>query len=69
MSTKIQFWARREVEQNERANLADQLFKEFGVENHPKKDKCFELAWEHGHANRDSEVRLYFEDFVALIKD
>lgn len=44
------------------------LYKEYGVENNPKRQKCFELAWEHGHSSGFSEVENYFSEFVELIK-
>ena len=44
------------------------LFKHYGVENNPKREKAYELAWEEGHSNGYSEVEIYFSDFVHLIK-
>lgn len=43
------------------------LLAEFGVSG-PKADKCFELAWSHGHAAGLQDVAQYFEEFVELIK-
>lgn len=45
------------------------LFDAFGVTDNPKKDRCFELAWEHGHPSGYEEVYNYFGDFVELIWD
>lgn len=47
--------------------IKDTLASEFGVEDHPKLDKCFELAWEYGHGHGYSEIRKYFIDLVELI--
>jgi hypothetical protein len=45
------------------------LFDEFGVSDNPKRHKCFNLAWEYGHAHGYSEVYNHFSDYVELIKD
>lgn len=47
----------------------DDLFKEFNVTDNPKRFKCFELAWDRGHAYGLSEVYNCFSDFVELIYD
>jgi NifU-like protein involved in Fe-S cluster formation len=47
----------------------DDLFDEFGVSDNPKRHKCFNLAWENGHAHGLREVYNYFGDYVELIKD
>ena len=43
------------------------LFKEYEVEENPKKEKCFALSWEEGHASGYEEVENYFSKFVDLI--
>jgi hypothetical protein len=45
------------------------LFEDYDVSDNPKRFKCFELAWEHGHSSGLEEVYNYFEDFVELIRD
>lgn len=35
---------------------------------HPKADRLFEIAWHIGHSNGLSEVRLYYEDLLELVK-
>jgi hypothetical protein len=45
------------------------LFEEYGVTDNPKRFKCFDLAWEHGHPSGYEEVYNYFGDFVDLIRD
>ena len=45
------------------------LFGEYSVRDNPKRFKCFELAWEHGHSSGHSEVYNYFGDFVELIRE
>jgi hypothetical protein len=44
------------------------LLKAYEVENNPKADKCFNLAWEYGHAYGYSEVLTYFDELMELIK-
>lgn len=43
------------------------LFKEFGVSNNPKRDLCFERAYDIGHSFGYSEVYNVFSDLVDLI--
>jgi hypothetical protein len=45
------------------------LFDDYGVSDNPKRYKCFDLAWEHGHSSGLKEVYNYFGDFVELIRD
>lgn len=45
------------------------LFKHFKVDNNPKRDKCYSLAYEEAHAYGIESVYDKFEDFVELIKD
>jgi hypothetical protein len=60
---------------NKRAEGESNLLKEFkhdlaienGIENHPKLDKLWEKAWEHGHSSGLSEVKYWFEDLIELI--
>lgn len=52
---------------NKKQQIKDTLTSEFGVEDHLKFDKCFELAWEYGHGYGYSEIRNYFIDLVELI--
>lgn len=44
------------------------LFEEFGVTNHPKAHKVFNIAWDLGHANGYREVSYYFEKLVDIIQ-
>ncbi len=41
---------------------------EYGVEDNPKKDKLFEIAWEQGHSYGFTEVALHYAQLVELIK-
>ncbi|KKL87513.1 hypothetical protein LCGC14_1933940 [marine sediment metagenome] len=40
-----------------------------GLENHPKRDKAFELAWEYGHSSGYCKVLIYLWDIAGLLKD
>lgn len=63
---------RREYRQKEREiqeEFKQDLFKAYKVENNPKKDRCYALAWEHGHSSGLFEVLSYFDDLVDLIKE
>jgi len=44
------------------------LFQEFEVTDNPKAEKCYRLAWEHGHSSGLADVASYFGDFVELIR-
>lgn len=63
---KIREYNRKVNEITEKFKLA--LFKEHGVESNPKAEKVWSLAWEHGHSSGYSEIEIYFEEFVELIK-
>jgi hypothetical protein len=52
-----------------RREFEEDLYEEFGVQNHPKRKKVFEMAWERGHSSGYSEVCFNFEELVELIKD
>lgn len=43
------------------------LFEEFGVTDHPKADKVFDIAWDLGHADGYDSVSYYFEKLVDII--
>lgn len=45
-----------------------QLAAEEGLSDHPKLDRLYALAWEHGHANGFDDVAYYFREFASLLK-
>ena len=57
-----------EQSRKSRKEFKADLAKEFGVEDNPKFERCFELAWDYGHADGFNEVRYNFIDLVELIK-
>lgn len=59
--------ARKEEAEKEEA-FKLQLFKDLGIENHPKRDILYRIAWEWGHAYGLGEVKIYAEDLVELLR-
>ncbi len=57
-----------EQERVKTEQFRDRLFAEHGVEKNPKREACFALAWEFGHAYGYSEVEHYFAQLVTLIQ-
>ena len=43
------------------------LFEYHGIEDNPKREKAYSLAWDHGHSSGLSEVACFMEDFVVWI--
>jgi hypothetical protein len=57
------------IEENRLSDLfKEDLFKEHGVSEHPKRERCYSLAYEYGHSSGYSEVANYFNELVNLIK-
>lgn len=50
------------------AQFKADLFEEYGVTGHPKADKAYAIAWEHGHASGFSEIEAFFSEIVCLIQ-
>lgn len=42
---------------------------EHGVQDNPKKDKLFDIAWSQGHSAGWQEVALHYEELVVLIQE
>jgi hypothetical protein len=58
----------RKGEQAALARFKQELYKEYKVEDNPKKDVAFQIAWERGHASGLYEVYSIFDDLVELIE-
>jgi len=58
---------RQEEEREKVRAFRNNLEASYGVQDHPKANKVWELAWEHGHANGFSEIEHYYHEFVSLI--
>lgn len=65
------FKEEREEYYLEGRRLEDQFKKDleadFGLENNPKKDQLWKLAWERGHSNGLSEVYAEYAELSSLI--
>ena len=44
------------------------LFEANGIENNSKREDCYRIAWEYGHSSGYSEIEIYFQELVELIK-
>jgi hypothetical protein len=64
---KINLDAHRKEDARLHALFKQDLFKDLGIVDHPKKDKIFSLAWQLGHSNGLSEVASYADDIVATL--
>lgn len=59
--------ARLQQEKAERAALADRLAADFAPSlPRPVTTAVFELAWEYGHANGETEVEIHYVDLVQV---
>ena len=48
-------------------NAKSSLEKMYGIQNHPKRQILWDLAWEQGHAGGFSDVENYYRELVVLI--
>ncbi|HPM74183.1 MAG TPA: hypothetical protein PLA71_00510 [Saccharofermentans sp.] len=44
------------------------LYKDLGIEDSPKRDMLFALAWDHGHADGLHNVYYHASEMAPLIK-
>lgn len=51
------------------ALFADDLAKEFGLENHPRKDKLYSAAWDRGHSAGLEEVYICYANLKDILVD
>lgn len=60
---------RKYLEEDRRLNdlFKQDLFKELGIEKHPKKDKIFSFAWELGHSSGLSTVASCADEIVEKL--
>lgn len=47
---------------------AQQLAEKYGVAGHPKEPELYRLAYDYGHSGGWSEVEIYYQDLVVLLK-
>jgi hypothetical protein len=75
--TKLPYVPRRESEAAYKQHIEDfaRLEQEFkndaieavGLKGHPKAEKAYALAWDHGHSAGFSDVLDYLSEFADLI--
>jgi len=58
----------RQAEQQIAQTFKRDLFEEFGVMENPKKELCYQKAYENGHSGGWSEIYNTFADLVDLIQ-
>ena len=61
-----QAWGEAEAECTQA--VIGSLEAEHDMMNHPKRDRLWAKAWEHGHWSGYHEVISYYEDFLELVK-
>ncbi len=44
------------------------IFKEYGIEDHPKGELIWAKSWEKGHSGGYSQIEIEFLDMLDLIK-
>lgn len=49
--------------------FGNDLFREFNIEDHPKRNRCYALAYKLGYQFGPAGIYDYFEKLVPLIKD
>jgi hypothetical protein len=59
--------AYREDEARLYAEFKQDMFKSYGVENHPKVEVAYRIAYDHGHGNGLVEVDIYFSELAELL--
>jgi len=57
----------RQAEAGVRNSFRKTLAQAYGVSEHPKEERLWELAWSKGHANGYAEVALEYDELVTLI--
>ena len=60
---------RNDIRRLEREVFKADLADAYGVSNHPKADRVFELSWDRGHSVGLGDVLIEYDDLVELIKD
>lgn len=70
--TKLDYKADKDAWNSDQGRLCDEfekdLFAHHGVTDNPKKELCYQVAWQLGHSSGIHEIAVYFSDIVELIK-
>lgn len=51
-----------------KSHFKQDLFENYEILDNPKKELCFEIAWDDGHSGGFAEVLNQFDKLVCLIK-
>jgi hypothetical protein len=49
------------------AQFKKDLLEHYGITDHPRADRAFEIAWEYGHSDGYESVALVMDDLVELM--
>ena len=60
---------RRRRQRQEIQDFANMLFEKYQVQDNPKAQKAFDIAWDYGHSSGYNEVEIMFEELLPLIED
>ena len=58
----------RAEEARRKIDLRNDLIAEYNLEDHPKANEAFDLAWEEKHSSGVGEVADFFYDLSRLMK-
>jgi hypothetical protein len=64
---KVDEYRRQQMEKEEQFKM--DALKECGLENHPKREKAYAFAWEHGHAGGFSDILYWLTEVAEFLKD
>jgi len=57
-----------EKQKIERESHAKQLAEKYGVAGHKNESELYRLAYDYGHSSGWSEIEIYYQDLVVLLK-
>jgi hypothetical protein len=60
---------RRRRERKVIQDFANMLFEKYQVQDNPKAQKAFDIAWDYGHSGGYTDVEIMFEELLPLIED
>jgi len=67
----VDYHADRDAYNRESGEIYDtfkaDVLAELGLTDHPKADKLFGMAWDHGHSSGYSDVLSWAEEFAELV--